>query len=599
MIVPMKKLTILCVASAKDETLGALRELGVLHLSAITPPSGKDLDAARTHFERVKRALEVLPPKTQAGPSGRSAEEVVEDIWRLIHKKDEELTRRDELKHEIQRIEPLGDFDPASVEELARQGVTLKLYHVSRGDEVEIPPDAVRLVLSEDKNGVYFAVARKSDLDLAASEIRLPVKPLRILRESLTQVEKSLAEIEDGLASHAGDYSVVAKTVRDAEDQVEYVEALRGMGDAKEVAYLRGFCPEDSVEGVRQYGAKHGWGLVVEEPSEEDKVPTLIRLSRWVKPIKAVFDMIGIVPGYREIDISPVFLIFLSIFFAMLVGDAGYGLIFIALTWAASRFAKQAPRHVFSFLYIMSVSTVIWGVLTGNYFGYFSPSNPLPAALQNLTVPWLVDQNYSDKHIMMLCFLLGAIQLTVAHLWNAIRFAPSLQSLAQIGWVMSTWTMYFAARFMVLGDAFPPIMLWVLGAGILLIVLFMTPPKKFKEEWFNHAILPLNIISNFTDVVSYVRLFAVGTASFAVANAFNVMLLDGGWGGFFSGLVKAMFLFAGHTLNIALCGLGILVHGVRLNTLEFSSHVGMQWSGFHYRPFARGEQGGEPTAVSK
>jgi len=110
---------------------------------------------------------------------------------------------------------------------------------------------------------------------------------------------------------------------------------------------------------------------------------------------------------------------------------------------------------------------------------------------------------------------------------------------------------------------------------------------KIKSEWFNYAVLPLSIVSNFTDVVSYLRLFAVGTAGFAVASAFNGMAAEAGAGGLVGGLGAALILFFGHALNILLSTMGVMVHGIRLNTLEFSGHIGMQWTGRHYRPFRK------------
>jgi V/A-type H+-transporting ATPase subunit I len=153
--------------------------------------------------------------------------------------------------------------------------------------------------------------------------------------------------------------------------------------------------------------------------------------------------------------------------------------------------------------------------------------------------------------------------------------------------------MYFAARTMVLGHAFPAWVLWMFVAGVALIVLFMTPRHAFKAEWFNHVMLPLSLVSNFVDVVSYLRLFAVGFASFAVASAFNEMGTAGtGW---LSGLLGAFVIFFGHALNITLAAMGVLVHGIRLNTLEFSSHMGMQWTGVPYAPFARRSRGSDPV----
>ena len=115
----------------------------------------------------------------------------------------------------------------------------------------------------------------------------------------------------------------------------------------------------------------------------------------------------------------------------------------------------------------------------------------------------------------------------------------------------------------------------------------MTPPAKFKDEWFNHVMLPLSLVSNFVDVVSYLRLFAVGVAGFEVAKAFNNMAADAAADGGSGYVVAALIAIFGHSLNLALCAMGVLVHGVRLNTLEFSAHLGLQWNGFSYRPFAR------------
>jgi V/A-type H+-transporting ATPase subunit I len=117
-------------------------------------------------------------------------------------------------------------------------------------------------------------------------------------------------------------------------------------------------------------------------------------------------------------------------------------------------------------------------------------------------------------------------------------------------------------------------------------VLFMTPLRRLRAEWFNHVMLPLNLVSNFVDVVSYVRLFAVGMATFAMASAFNEMA--GGMArGAVGHLAAAALLFLGHTLNILLASMGVLVHGIRLNTLEFSGHLGLEWSGRPYRPLTR------------
>lgn len=363
-------------------------------------------------------------------------------------------------------------------------------------------------------------------------------------------------------------------------DQLRFAETRASMGQSHSVAYLKGFCPERDIPALRQAAECQGWGLLLQAPEAHDAtVPTLIENPRWIKPIKALFDMLGILPGYREIDPSAVFLVFFSIFFAMLVGDAGYGLLFIGLTYLMHRHWKKVPRNTIPLLAILSGSTIVWGVMTGSYFGI----QTLPAPLRQLKIDWLSH----EANIESLCFLLGTIHLSVAHGWNAIRTFPSGISIAQAGWIGLAWTMYFMACYFVLAQPLPSYIGWLFGISVAAIALFMTPPAKLKQEWSNHIILPLTVIGNFGDIVSYLRLYLVGSASVTLIMAFTELAVGKGMSTWYAGLAAALIIFAAHVLNILLSALAVLVHGVRLNALEFSTHLGLQWAGIRFIPFAR------------
>lgn len=578
MIVPMKSLTLLCLASEREATLEALREWGVLHLVSVRAPEGKDVEQARARRANVKRALDALPENEGTASSGEPADLMVERILGVLDETRKCREERESLLQERARLAPYGTFDPQAIAALAKKGVHVRLFHANAGHRVDAPDGVAIQILREDKSGVYFAAIGREPISLDAHEFRMPELPLSELDRRLGDLDARIAASEKLLQQRAGDAGLLKKYALDAEDAVRFLEAREGMGTEASLAYLRGFCPADSVEALRASAARHGWGLVLSEP-EGDEVPTLIRNPRWVQPIKAVLDFMGVLPGYREIDTNAAFLLFLSIFFAIIVGDAGYGLIFMGLTFAARRKMPKAPAYPFRLLYIMSFCTVLWGTVTGTWFG----AGALPTFLNDMTVAWLKDGN----NIMFLSFLLGAIHLTLAHLWNAMRIWNSPRMLAQLGWIGSTWTMFFVACSFVLGQPMPGWLAPLFIVSVVLIVLFMTAPRDLKGEWFNHVMLPLNLVSNFVDLVSYIRLFAVGAASYTVANSFNTMILAGGVKGIVAGLIAALLLFAGHALNILLCVMGVLVHGVRLITLEFSSHSGISWAGFAYKPFRR------------
>lgn len=574
----MKRLTLLCIASARDAALRRLQDLGVVHVTNLRPPDSRALETSRSHLSYIKRALETMPPKAAVHPSGLPADVTVSLVWTMLQEKKDIEDALADLRQEQLRVEPFGSFDPGMIVGLRKHGIFVKLYVAAPGSEVVAPEGAVVREINRDKSGVYLALFARGDASLNHQEFRLPDRSLKDIESQIIEYELRMADCEKNLRIHEGDHEAVAVLRDQVEDTVRFLEARDGMGSAAPVAYLRGYIPAEKEPLLLEAARAEGWGVQIEEPAEDEDVPTLIRNPRWVQPVKAVLKAINVLPGYREVDMSAVFLVFFSLFFAILIGDAGYGLLFLVGTRLARRKLPKAPPEPFALLTLTSVCTIAWGVITGTYFG----ASAIPAVLEGLRVDWLTDEN----NMMSLCFLIGSIHLTVAHTWNIIRMAPHPGALAQLGWIAMTWTMYFVAHMLVLSVPLPAFVPWLAAAGAVLILLFMTPVAKLKDEWFQHVMFPLNIVSNFVDVVSYLRLFAVGFASLAVAQAFNAMALADGKTGLLSGLAAALVLFAGHTLNIVLGALGILVHGVRLNTLEFSSHLGVQWTGQAYNPFA-------------
>jgi len=596
MILPMKRVTVVMLATDAERSLAALQDLGVLHLSVErgAPAAAAEengVSDARSRIEDTRRALAVLrstTPKAGAGADDVTAGAVVE---RTLHHEgriealDEEAQ---DIRRELERLAPLGDFDPDAVARLSSRDVDVRVVRAPLRAPL---PEALGVAAHEvgrDRQHRYLALVGRSAAVAAATQLQqetvfepfpLPDRPPAALRARLAAARSQREREGAALAALARHADAVAGLAPRARDRLAFEEARAGMALTGPLAYVRGFCPEPQLAGLRSAAEANGWGVLDEDVENPAEAPVLIGIPRWVRPIQALFSFTGVLPGYDQVDVSVPFLLFMSLFFAMIVGDAGYGLVFLALTELGRRRMPDAPRAMFSFLRLMSVCTVIWGVLTGTYFGIAL----LPHPLRALQVSWLTDAN----HMILLSFLIGAIHLTVAHGWNVVRFFPSPRALAQLGWICTTWTMYFLATEMVLGKPFPQAMVYVLAAGVVLIVLFMTPLRALKSEWFNHVMLPLSLVGNFVDLVSYVRLFAVGAATLAIAQAFNQMAVGSGVGSVVAGLTAALVLFFGHTLNILLATMGVLVHGVRLNMLEFASHLGMEWTGRPYRPFAR------------
>ncbi len=579
MIVKMNKLTLLCARGDLDSTLHNLRKLGAVHIKHVRAPEGDDLEKARNTLKYVRRALDVLPKNSGAVPSGRTGEAVIEDVWHLIQSGEEMEEHLEDLDHERKRVMHFGNFDPAAAARLEESGLQLKLYKTGpKKPQPKHPEGSLLQELSRDKDGIYYAFISRKGEEIDAVQVKMPSLSLDEIERKITELSHNLQDNAAGLLSHAGDRESVEKIVNGVEERVIYLETRNGMGMEEPVAYLTGYLPQDRVAEIETVAAEHGWGYRIEESGVGDKPPTLIRNPRWINIIKPVFDFMGISPGYHEVDISFFFLIFLSIFFGMIVGDAGYGALFLGASLLLRKKLAQLSPLIVPLLVLMSICTIIWGALQGTYFSM----SATPPMFESLKVGWLSD----NDNIMYLCFLIGTVHITLAHGWNVIRYMNSLKALAQVGWICTTWFMFFVVRTMVLGEEWSSAYLILLIVGAALIALFMTPWRELKTEWFNHVMLPLDLISNFVDVVSYVRLFAVGLATFAVGNAFNGMAMDGGTSGFLASVAAALVLFLGHSLNIIMAIMSVLVHGIRLNTLEFSGHLGMEWTGEKFEPFA-------------
>jgi V/A-type H+-transporting ATPase subunit I len=167
--------------------------------------------------------------------------------------------------------------------------------------------------------------------------------------------------------------------------------------------------------------------------------------------------------------------------------------------------------------------------------------------------------------------------LTAARARKAIFKAPHISFLSEIGWVFIIWAMFFFARMFVLGADLPGFVNMFFFVGFPLIMLFTNPNKNIFKAISSVVInLPLDAISAFTDVVSYIRLYAVGLATVAVADSANQMSI--------------FWILLLHTVNIILAAMAILVHGIRLNILEFSGHLGMEWTGIEYDPLRKKNQ---------
>jgi len=583
MIVPMKKATILVLLKDAEATVTELRKIGVLHVEHQNPPESPDLSVLRERAARVDAALGILhsvpeqrglPQRTIDGDRAACADRVLG----LGRQKEELESTVRALRSRIAEWEPWGDIDAGRVRNLEKSGIYLKLFQVPSFQLDRFPDGVVVRTLASTGTITRCVAIARHPVDYPFNETIPPEEGLATLREKLAETTAALTMLNGEIVTAAGFSEDLAQQKPEIGKEITFRQVVSGMGTEGQIAYITGYIPYDRENDLIAEAKDRHWGIAVADPAPEDTVPTLLRNPGWVERIRPVFNLLGIAPGYREPDISMLFLIFLGIFFGILIGDAGYGLVYILVTLVLQKVLKPSEglRTTFSLFYFMGSCAILWGILTGTFFGQ--------SWLQTLGYQPLVPQLNDPYDMQTFCFFLGALHLSIAHSWRAYLKFPSLTALADAGWICILWAAFFLARTLVLGAAFPSFGIWLVAAGIVLVVVFAHPQTSiFRTIGSGMGTVAVSLVNNLTDVISYIRLFAVGLATLAIAETINT--LASGFGpGVIALAAGGAILFLGHSINMILGLMSVLVHGVRLNVLEFSGHANVTWSGVTFEP---------------
>jgi len=620
MIAEMKNISLVVQTKDKESTLDALAELGLVHLENFqySSPEVDDALARKSRAETAYNFLASLKNKNDLTPPSTEASEAVEEVLMLKDDLQTAMEQKAALEKQIASLESWGDFDPADFTFLANKGYHLKIYTFYGGkvDNLSDLEDFV-VVLREDKKELVFAHLTREPVKLDDyEEFILPRQSLSAIRAEKNKLEAKIIELTGKAQYYYGLEPALRAHLEELDASLQYWIAKANTVDEGNLTAIVGYLPADETEAVQDWARLNSVALSITEPEKLDSVPTLIRNPKWLQIVEPVFKFMGTVPGYKELDISLIFLIFFTVFFAMIIGDAAYGSIFflagLGLVIYYSKSKKEKPPLAAVLFTILGLATVIWGSMIGSWFG--SPELIKGTILENLVIRQLTEgfsfytpagEFYKvlsgQDVIMLLCFTIAIIHLTIAQVWNFLRALAqrSLQALGQVGWMLINFGLFYLVLDMVArfnldqalgaGGLVADMSLNIIIIGLALIVFFGSQRPRgnfFKGLLGGLGDLPstvLGSISAFGDIISYVRLFAMGLAGAEIARAFNNMAGDLLSGNTF--IFGVLILLIGHAFNLVLCSLGVLVHGIRLKMLEFSGRLGIQWSGQDYNPF--------------
>jgi len=635
MIVPMKKVSLIIRENKKDETLKKLRKLGIVHIE-ITEGSGERLVTLREQIALLESAIFTIGKKKKVEQKDMSTAEalsVATNIQALDADKKQYCAERIALSSELDRLKSWGDIDLSSISDLEASGYEISLYEMPKA-EYSLLPESIKTVrIGETKVTVRFVLlkSKKEALDetistLNAYRLALPQISTGEMKQRLTEINARIDTIDETISSNACYVESIKRAVWTTEKEIEYETYATGMADenlspeSKEpisVSYFTGYIEAENLDKLKQTAKSNSWGLLVEDPTQEDNVPTKLKNNKFVSLIYPLTDFLGTVPGYFEYDISGWFLAFILIFFGIIFGDGGYGLLICtiaAIPIVKSLVTKKQISPMFLLVGLFGLSTVLWGTLTCTWFG-LSPEQ-LPEWLKSLSIP-VISNVYADKiwypfwtngtaglttaqNLQIFCFSLALIQLTVAHIKGVLKNKGSVKMLGDIGPILQLLGIYYLVLSLVVnaevfsfglvigGIPVGTVAIALIGIGFVLSFVFSNYEgsiiKSILSSLTNIVSVLLGVVNVFSDIVSYIRLWAVGIAGAAISATVNE-LVSPLLGNFMFMIFAIILLVFGHGLNMILNILSVIVHGIRLNTLEFSSHLDMSWSGHKFKPF--------------
>ena len=592
----LKKITLYGLASEKDALLRGLQGLGCMHLIPLT--QAQDGEGELTEPQSAKEALTWLtscPTKRREARSAgdMTADQIVSSVLENKVRHRQAADTRDALVKRIQQVRPWGEFAFPDLSEMAN--IRLWFYVVPQKDMDSVQAlDMPWEVVHRDNKDCYVVVLSEHEPD---AEL-LPVKRSHIGEHSLSQLEDMLEEAEMKLEDQQGEREsltrwiyIITQAVARFEDEKALADVSRTALEDDQFFLVSGWMPADKEQDVRSFVDQQPAAVTIEEPTEEDNPPTLLEGSESTGGGSDAFAFFQM-PGYRSWDPGNMVFYSFSLFFAMIMSDAAYCALFAGIIFMnrGKLGHSEGGRRLMNMAYFMAFLGVIWGVLIGSYFGVSPNENSLLGKIA------FVDLN--DYGAMMsLSIAIGVGHLVIANVMSAWVNRKRSTALAPLGWavlMLGGVSLYLAKSSYLpafFADTAGPALM-VLGA--LMIFLFTSDRKvKSAKDLILRVLDGLkgvySVTSAFGDVLSYMRLFALGLSGASLAMTFNSLAMDALHSSPVTGVLFAgVILLLGHVLNFALCIMSGVVHGMRLNVIEFVNW-GMSDEGYPFKAFRKQE----------
>lgn len=602
MIVPMMKYSFLVYHADYKAFLKELKQMGVLHVQVKkqeATPEMQDLLRAYNDLLKTIRSLSVRgKDKVVSGEGPRLADGAA--VWQRIREIEAELEQKQQqigsLEKEAQLLVPWGDFSPERLEDLKQSGLYFR-FLVCRDkyfDPAWEQEHYLQKVSAEGGFTCFVLLQREAGASLpeweGVDETLLPARSLSDLRKEQKALEAEVSRLNeelDSLATHQlGQLEAYAADLKSELDEANVLHQTQSEVE-DHVRLIEGWVPQPKMAGLNAELDRRSILYVASRPTDDDKVPVQLKNNRFARVFESIGDLYEL-PNHKELDLVPFFAPFYMLFFGFSLGDAGYGLI-ILLAAIFMKYKVPKMRSILTLAQWLGLVTVVFGALTGTFFGI----DLIEADIAWLD-KWKAYMIDTDK-LFNLALILGVIHILFGMVLKVVNVSITkgfAYSYATIGWLLLIVGSGLAYGLRELGAVSESVGAYVQNGVLIasgsLILLFNDPRRSIVMNFLSGLWDVYGMVTGLVgDLLSYIRLFALGVSSAILGFVFNELAMSMRPDNvIFGPLVMIIILLVGHGMTLFMAGLGAFVHPIRLTFVEFYKNAGFTGGGKRYTPFA-------------
>lgn len=603
MITKMKKLTFLVYYKEYEDFLNQIRELGVVHI--VERQCGEMDDTLlnfmqkRTLYKNTLASMYNLAEKSVDTHvhDGVSADDVIgryEDLQNRIQDLNQHIPQLDK---EFAQMEVWGDFDWQVVSNLKEQGWHIQFFMCSEKDFDDEWIEQCNAIKIQERGGyVYFVTVTQQPVELNIEPLRLPSKSLSELTVAKAGLIEELAQATTELKNFCrANYRTLEEGYFQLQGEIDLWKVKlnsQRMADGA-VVLLEGWIPVDNEDEVKKFLDASGAYYEIRSATKEDNAPIKLKNNAFTRMYEVLTKMYGM-PDYAEFDPTPILAPFFSLFFAFCMGDAGYGLVLIALGFILKKKMSKSLSGMMNLVITLGVFTTVIGAVLGTFFGVSLFDLDLPEGLKQFMIVGKIGDTTYDKQ-MLLALIIGVVHIciamTVKAVCSTVRYGFK-ESLSAWGWLLLVVGFVLTGGLSFFEVISENVSTWafIIIGGISAIGIYLLN-NIHRNVFVNIGAGVWDTYNMATglmgDVLSYIRLYALGLAGGMLGGVFNQLafMVNDAAGPALGWLFCGLILVFGHTLNIAMSCLSAFVHPLRLTFVEYFKNSGYDGKGEAYRPF--------------